>query len=322
MKTAFKKLSKNYYTEFANFLADYIEAYEEAGLSIFAMSPQNEPENIISPWDVCLWLPSDTASFVEKQMNPIFKQRNLETKIMVGESAHWGFNSIMLNLVSWFMKDKKNIDILASHAYSIPNLKGKVSYDTNPLGQLPLDYQSVWITESCATTSFDPSMELGMQAAICIHKFLAVKNVNAFIFWLGMIRGKNNEALISSDGVGNYQLTKIYDVLGNYSRYIKEGYYRLTTNSPQLASTLYVSAFKAESEKLTIITINESDNEVPISIQLEQAPPSIQTLIPYRTPEEIGLRWQEEEAIHIIEGSFRTTLFPRSVTTFTSFNTA
>ena len=40
MKTVFKKLSKNYYTEFANFLADYIEAYEEAGLSIFAMSPQ------------------------------------------------------------------------------------------------------------------------------------------------------------------------------------------------------------------------------------------------------------------------------------------
>ncbi|MCH9637498.1 MAG: hypothetical protein K0U16_06085 [Gammaproteobacteria bacterium] len=321
MKTVFKKLSKNYYTEFANFLADYIEAYEEAGLSIFAMSPQNEPENIISPWDVCLWLPSDTASFVKKHMKPIFKQRNLETKVMVGESANWGFNSIMLNLVSWFIKDKKNIDILASHAYSLPNLKGEVVYDTNPVGQLPSGYQSAWITESCGTPQFDPSMKEGLQAAINLHKFLAVKNVNAYIFWLGMYGGKSNQALISSDGIGSYQLTKVYDVMGNYSRYVKEGYRRITTNSSQLASTLYVSAFKAESEKLTIITINESDNEVPISIQLEQAPPSIQTLIPYRTPEEIGVRWQEEEAIHTLDGAFKSTLFPHSVTTFTSSNT-
>lgn len=319
MKTAFKKLASDSYSDFANFLADYIEAYQQADIPIFAMSPQNEPENILSPWDVCLWLPSDTASFVENHMNPVFKQRNLNTKIMIGESANWGLNSITLNLVAWFMKDKKNVDILASHAYSIPNLQGKVSYDTHPLGQLPSGYSSAWITESCATTSFDPSMDLGMQAAICIHKFLAVKEVNAFIFWLGMIRGKSNEALIASDGIGSYQLSKIYDVLGNYSRYIKEGDYRVGTNSSWLASTLYVSAFKAPDEdKLTIITINESNDSVPIAIQLEQAPSSIQTLTPYRTPAEIGLRWQKEEAIHRSDGTFKTTLPPRSVTTFVS----
>jgi O-glycosyl hydrolase len=319
MKTALKKLSKDYYAEFANFLADYIEAYQTAGIPIFAMSPQNEPENIISPWDVCLWLPSDTASFVEKYMKPIFQQRNLDTKIMVGESANWGFNSITLNLVSWFMKDKKNVDILASHAYSIPSLKGTVSYDTNPLGQLPSGYQSAWITESCATTPFDPSMTLGLQAAICLHKFLAVKEVNAFIFWLGMIRGNNNEALISSNGVGNYQLTKVYDVMGNYSRYVKEGYRRITTNSAALASSLYVSAFKAtDTDHLSIVIINASDDQVPASIHLEQAPLSIQTLTPYTTPTELGVRWQAGEAIHLVDGKFNTHLLPSSVTTFTS----
>jgi O-glycosyl hydrolase len=162
-------------------------------------------------------------------------------------------------------------------------------------------------------------MTLGLQAAICLHKFLAVKEVNAFIFWLGMIRGNNNEALISSNGVGNYQLTKVYDVMGNYSRYVKEGYRRITTNSAALASSLYVSAFKAtDTDNLSIVIINASDDQVSASIHLEQAPLSIQTLTPYTTPTELGVRWQAGEAIHLVDGKFNTHLLPSSVTTFTS----
>jgi glucuronoarabinoxylan endo-1,4-beta-xylanase len=321
LKKTIKKLSKDYYKEFASFLADYIEAYQKVDIPIFAMSPQNEPENIFSPWDVCLWLPPDTATFVKDHMKPVFQQRELDTKIMVGESANWGFNSIMLGLVNLFLGGKKqDVDILASHAYSLPNIINKtVNYDTSPLGLLPSGYKSTWITESCATTLFDPSMKMGLQAAICIHKFLAVSEVNAFIFWLGMIRGNSNEALVSSDGVGNYQLTKVYDVIGNYSKYVKEGYRRLTTNSSSLASSLYVSAFKgADTDNLSMVMINESDDLVPISIHVEQAPAAIQTLKPYMTPAELGVRWQAGEAVNLIDGKFNTNLLPSSVTTFTS----
>lgn len=321
LKKTIKKLAKDYYKEFASFLADYIEAYQTINVPIFAMSPQNEPENILSPWDVCLWLPPDTATFVKNHIKPVFQQRGLDTKIMVGESANWGFNSIMLGLVNLFLGGKKqDVDILASHAYSLPNILNKtVNYDTSPLGILPSGYKSTWITESCATTSFDPSMKMGLQAAICIHKFLAVSEVNAFIFWLGMIRGNSNEALISSDGIGNYQLTKVYDVMGNYSRYVKEGYRRITTNSLSLASSLYVSAFKGiDTDSLSIVMINESDDIVPISIRVEQAPLSIKSLTPYMTPAKLGVRWEAGEAINIVDEKFNTNLPPSSVTTFTS----
>ena len=320
MKTSLlKKLSGEYYTEFAKFLADFIVAYAEAGIPIFALSPQNEPENIFSPWDVCLWLPEDTASFVNNNMKPTFTQRGLNTKIMIGESANWSIDCAMLDAVSLLINNKY-VDILASHAYSLPNLSsGTVNYNTNPIGSLPSGYPSTWITESSATTSFDPSMTTGLQAAICFHKFLAVKEVNAFIFWLGMVRGSSNEALICSDGVGNYQLTKVYDVMGNYSRYIKENYCRITTNSAALASTLYVSAFKAmDADNISIIAINASNNSVPISIQLDQAPSSIQTLTPYTTPAALGSRWQAGATINISNGAFNTNLLPSSVTTFTS----
>jgi O-glycosyl hydrolase len=317
MKTSLKSLSSDYYAEFAHFLADYVAAYQTVGIPMFAMSPQNEPENIVSPWDVCLWLPSDTANFVEKHMKPTFSERGLNTKIMIGESANWAFNSLMLGLVSWFMNEK-NVDILASHAYSLPNLQGETNYDTHPVGQaLPSWHKSAWITEVASTTSFDPSMNMGLQAAICLHQFLTVKNVNAYMVWLGMIRSVSNEALICSDGVGTYQLTKAFDVLGNYSRYIKEAYQRIATDNAALDPHLYVSAFKApHSDALSMVVINAGDTVLPLRIQLKQAPGSIATLTPYITPAELGQRWQAGTAIAPVDGAFSTSALPRSVTTF------
>lgn len=319
MKTStLKRLKPSLYSDFANFLADYVIAYRQADIRFFAISPQNEPENVFSPWDVCLWFSWDTATFVEKHMRPIFDRRGLsETKIIVGESANWTGNNVWLSLMS-----KEKVDIIASHGYSLPDLFNKfsVNYNINPLGDVPSDFKkSVWITEVCSTQSFDPSMTMGLQAAICLHKFLAVKNVNAFIFWLGMVRGNSNEALICSDGQGHYQLTKVFDVMGNYSRYIKDNYSRVTTNSASLNKDIYVSAFKkTDSEQLSIVTINASDENVAITLQLNNS--NVETLVPYLTPSVLGVRWQERDSIHGIAGQFTANLCPKSVTTFISQN--
>jgi glucuronoarabinoxylan endo-1,4-beta-xylanase len=317
MKTkTLKRLKSASYADFANFLADYVKAYQLVNIPIFAISPQNEPENIFSPWDVCLWLPWETVNFVNKYMRPIFNQRGLTaTKIMVGESANWTVNKGFLLL----MNNKKNMDIVASHGYTVPDPLDNLSvtYNTDPIGDVPADWKkSVWISEVCSIKSFDPSMTMGLQAAICLHKFLAVKNVNASIFWLGMVRGNSNEALICSDGLGNYQLTKAFDTLGNFSKYINAGDIRIATNSATLNSTIYVSAFKqANSEQLSIVVINASNETVRIHIQLNHAD-SVQTLIPYETPPELGVRWEQKDAIQRSANQFTTYLIPQSVTTF------
>lgn len=324
MKTkTLKRLKPSCYYDFANFLADYVDAYQQINIPFYAISPQNEPFNIFSPWDVCFWSPAKTATFVEKYMRPIFDARELKkVKIIVAECSNWTINTAWL-LMMPKKNITKNIDIVASHGYTLPNPFEhlEASYDTNPLGLIPSKFkQSVWITEVASTKPFDPSMRMGLQAAICIHKFLAVKNANAYVFWLGIIRGDSNEALICSNGRGNYQLTKAFDVFGNYSRYIKEGYTRVTTNSAALNKDIYVSSFKQTNPiQLTTVIINASEKNVPINLRINNEE-SIRTLIPYLTPAELGMRWQEKDTIHRVSDQFAYTLSPKSVTTLVSTN--
>ena len=75
-------LSPNYYQTYAEYLAKYILAYQEQGISIDYITVQNET-NAIQIWESCLYTPEQEEEFIVNYLSPIFEKNNITTKILI-----------------------------------------------------------------------------------------------------------------------------------------------------------------------------------------------------------------------------------------------
>lgn len=75
-------LLEKYYTTYANYLANYIQAMGKEGIPIWALTPQNEP---LHPGNnPSMYMSSQMqANFIKMALGPVFKKRNISTKIIV-----------------------------------------------------------------------------------------------------------------------------------------------------------------------------------------------------------------------------------------------
>jgi glucosylceramidase len=70
-------------TAFAQYLARFVAAYAQQGITIEAISPQNEP-NYTGTYPTCGWSPAPYATFISQYLGPAIAAAGLGTKIMLG----------------------------------------------------------------------------------------------------------------------------------------------------------------------------------------------------------------------------------------------
>ena len=75
-------LLEKHYTNYANYLATYIEKMANEGITIWALTPQNEP---LHPGNnPSMYMSSQMqANFIKTALGPVFKKRKITTKIIV-----------------------------------------------------------------------------------------------------------------------------------------------------------------------------------------------------------------------------------------------
>jgi glucosylceramidase len=56
----------------ANYMSRFVEAYSQQGVPIWALTPQNEPENA-APWEACVYTPDFQARFVADYLGPTMR---------------------------------------------------------------------------------------------------------------------------------------------------------------------------------------------------------------------------------------------------------
>jgi glucuronoarabinoxylan endo-1,4-beta-xylanase len=307
----FNRLNPDYDEQFASYLAQFAVAMNSAGAPIWAVSPMNEPEYPTPSWPGTVWTPADAARFVSK-LKSALQQMSPETKVMIGETANWQLADLFL-ADTLSKTDATNIDILASHGYSLPNISGTVTFNINPLSwEVTTSTSPRWITEISSTESFDPSMVTGMKLAISMHKYFATQALNAFIYWLGVVQS-SNESLINSD-THQYSFTKLYDIMGQYSRYIQPGDVRIGVSSDEPTTGVYISAYRSSDANLSIVITNSNEADETLILIPDGISPS--TLQPYVTTGEEGIRWQPATpVVSDSEGQFTVILPAQSVTT-------
>ena len=75
------KLLPQYYATYANYLVKYIQAYQQEGINIWAVTPVNEPMGNDGGWESMDVSPQDEAKFIGHYLAPAIKQAGLSTKI-------------------------------------------------------------------------------------------------------------------------------------------------------------------------------------------------------------------------------------------------
>lgn len=317
------KLKSEHYQHYADYLADFCEAYNKAGIPIYAVSPSNEP-GYAAPWNSCLWTPQEMGDFIQHNLLPTLQKRNLKVKVLFGENPAWSTVFDRLKMISSadFVNNvlqthadmpEKNI-IAAGHGYVLP--------DTIPLPAelrrtpiVPFEEAlkrniPMWVTEISDITPLDVSMEDGLRWATAFHEYLMEAQVSAIIWWLGAQPTKTNESLIVlNQQEGSFIKTKRYDTFGNYTRYIPRGSRGMGNQPNGLPEEVKVSSFRYGNQ-FTIVVVNPTDKQLTSQLLLENGKVVKGSLRNYITTAD--KQWSEGT----ITGSTLEFL-PQSVTTFT-----
>ena len=85
-------------TAFAQYLIKFVQAYAQQGITIEAISPQNEP-NYTGTYPTCGWSPATYTKFVGQHLGPAVAVAGLTTKIMLGTFNGGGSDGAIIGSV-------------------------------------------------------------------------------------------------------------------------------------------------------------------------------------------------------------------------------
>ena len=296
------KLLPEYYQEYAEFFADYIEGYErEHGVKIDIISPQNEPESAPG-WGSCIWTGEDFHKFLKENLIPEFEKRGIDTEIMIGDFANFRFPKENFPYLD-DEETRDKVDLISGHSYW--GICDRFPYGKE-LGK------RIWQTETSDTNTPDnPTMEYGISWAEQVHVLLTRPEVNAFLYWYLAHAYGNCEALITTKNDG-YVINKRCWVFGNYSKFIRPGYYRIGADESPIADA-FISAYKDEkSGKCVAVCINDSTEEMTFNYKLNGF--TAESVTGYRTSGDENLVPLTPK--NVTGDTVELTLTPRSVTSF------
>jgi len=278
-----KRLRYDKYNEYVQYLNTYVKYMKDNGVNLYAISVQNEPD-YANDWT--WWTPQEMLNFMKNNAGSI------NCKVMAPESFQY-----LKNMSDPILNDSTalaNLDILGFHLYGTP-----VSQFSYPLFQQKGAGKELWETEHYFD---DDNAGTLMNMANEINNCMVIGNMNAYVYW--WIPWGNG--LCTSSGT----LYKRAYVLGQFSKFIRPGYYRVdATSNPQ--SNVNVSAYSGDN-KVTIVAINSGTSSVSQSFSLEDA--NVSSVTSWVTSSSSNMA--ASNSINVSNGSFSATLPAQSITTF------
>lgn len=309
------------YQAFADYLADFVKAYESYGLPVYALSPANEPE-YAAEWNSCVWFPGSTTlgPFIVKNLGPTFKNRGITSKIIFGENAQWSTFALIMGSLKYvngvidLNPSITNLDVIASgHGYPNPITNERIPIV--PYTKAESKGMNVWLTEVSTIDNLDPSMQNGLNWAADFHRYLSDANVSAIVWWAGARPTTNNESLIvlDQDRTG-YSFTKRFDTFGNFTKYIKPGSRRVTIDrGSQIPADMHVSSYKKGNEYV-VVAVNNTDQDVVSKLTING---TLGVKDMKRVLTDAENRWAESVVAPEANGDYMLDVPAKSVVTFT-----
>lgn len=173
-------LKKDKYRAYAEYLAEYVNGYKKHhDLEIYAVSPQNEP-TFTGGYSCCQWSPEDFLDFTKNHIIPVFKEKKVAAKYMLGEHMFWDEGFAVPSLNDPIACER--VDIVAAHGYGAPNGYGVLPVAT-------AKGKKIWETEvynnadQANNSDGRNTIENALYWAEYIHNHMTVSQANAWLYW-------------------------------------------------------------------------------------------------------------------------------------------
>ena len=269
------------YEEFGHWLADGIALYEELGIDIYAISPQNEPlfEQF---YNSCFYRVDWYAEMLEQSM-PVVRERYPDVKVFGSENMlemeglddrRWFYHYHLMNRNPAALDE---LDIWSVHGYSdgvapTETARASAAWRNHYEDYAEPSGKPTWMTETSgfedrwlSETNQPGALDLGL----AIHAALNFGNISAWVWWQG---SQLNE-------LGRYNLMqgeanpgKRYHVSKQFFRYIRPGAERVGLQYNDNDGVFATAYQHNEMDTFTIVAINTNSEPVKIILEGGQLP--------------------------------------------------
>jgi glucuronoarabinoxylan endo-1,4-beta-xylanase len=297
--------------------------YSQTGVSVYAISPQNEPDWTAS-YASCLYTGQELANFA-KVLAPKLAALNPPVKVIAGEPASWanlwtgdGTCASANDYGACIHADpvaEAAVDILATHDYGFA-----------PVAPPAWNIHRIWETEVSGvsgSSQVGPSVDIGNGVAVAtwIHNALVVGQVSAWHYWwLVSSSATDNEGLLFPTGQGpgglgdiNSPPKRLY-AMGNYSKFVRPGFQRIAATGTNAAG-IDISAFQNPADStIVVVAINTTSAPISLTFTTPGTANATTAMTPWVTSAASNL--VAGSPIPVTDGSFVGTMEGESVTTF------
>lgn len=294
-------LPKSNYGAYAQHLNDFGTYMKNQGVDLYSISVQNEPD-YASEWTY--WSTDETTDFIANYGDQITSTRLMspESFQYAPENASWvkdggkKFYTKILNNA----KAMANCDVFGTHMYG-------TARDWMDFPALENCGKEIWMTEVYVPNSEADSANRwpeSIQVSENIHNALVVGNMSAYTWWY--IR--RSYGLMTEDG----KISKRGYCMAQYSKFVRPGDIRIEATE-QPAKDVFVSAYKNDSNQVTIVAVNKSTEGYAQYFSIGSGE-NIVNIDRYRTSANENLALTKN--LDYTDGSFYAQLPAESVSTF------
>jgi glucuronoarabinoxylan endo-1,4-beta-xylanase len=226
-----------------------------------------------------------------------------DTKIMGPETQNWYgfpgyFSAIQSNSAAWGY-----VSIFASHEYGLG--------PTKPEPAITAAGKEYWETEvDTGSTGDDPTgdnMPSALKLAGTIHDDLTKANLNAFHYWW-LYAGGSSGLFDTNTKVW----TKRFWIMGNFSRFVRPGYMRVSTSGTVPAGVKLTAYRNLADGTVVVVAINNNNSATPLSLFVSGVVPC--SITPWVTSATDSI--VSKSAITVSNARLSASLEAKSVTSF------
>ena len=283
-------------------LANYVAKLKTSAfnrVNLYAISIQNEPDAHVTSYEACQWSSANIHNFVTNLYNALVAKGVGSTRIILPESQNW---SDPRNLAGPAMNDTNvapEVGIIACHNYDGAN--GPANLIKNSYGK------ALWETEVAQLSGETDDIANGVYYAKRIYLFMTQAQANAWSYWW-VVPSTSDTGLMNQHA----SPTKRMFTVGNYSRFVRPGYYRIDVANN--TSSALISAYSdTNSGNFAIVAVNPNSTDVTLTFNLTNFP-AVSSVTPWITSSNLSLASQPP--VPVTDSSFTYILPAMTVVTF------
>lgn len=275
------QLNPKYYQDYATYFVKYIEAMKAEGITIDAITIQNEPLNRGNSMSLFMtW--QEQRDFVRDALGPAFEKNGIDTKIIVYDHNydydHFKPESQdQIHYPARIYEDSlaaKYIDGAAYHAYGGDKEELLYIHENRPDKNLYFTEMSIGMWDDGYT--FENDLLWNMRE-VCIG---SINNYNkAVIMWNFMLDDKFGPfrpggcdiclgaITISADDYKTMEFNSHYYTMAHLAKVIKPNAYRIESTGNTVEG-VYYTAFENPDKSYALVLLNETDANQTITVEL------------------------------------------------------